>query len=200
MRLGSIEMESNLGGYEMICAPTSSLPQDAATAVSAVNGGLLGATYLPLLYVGRQIVNGVNHLFIAREVRTTKKQRQEIVALVVNVPAGDDGEEARVINIIEEAELPAEVQNAFQSAISGIIGVEYKPLVYVGSQVVKGINHYVICSAQVIRPGAEPAAVLVGTNSFQGVSSIACVENLETVFAPAPVSAEALGCPLGEWP
>ena len=201
MRLGSLELDKTVGGYEVVCEPADKLPQEVATAVSTVNAGLLGATYQPLIYVGRQVVNGVNHLFIARELRSTRKQQQMVVALVINIPAGDlTGEKTTVVNIIEETDLPADVRSAFDSATSQIVGVSYKPLAYVGSQVVKGVNHFLIRSAAPVYPGAKPRPVLVGVNTFQGMSSIMSIEDLESAGNPVKVSAEALGCPLGEWP
>lgn len=201
MYLGSIEIDDNLGGYEMICAPADRLPQDVATGIGKINGGLLGATYQPILYVGRQIVNGTNHLLIAREIRVTQHKNQEIVAIVIHIPNGDTGaKKAKMVKIIEETELPSEAKHAFDSAYADIVGAIYRPLVYVGSQITKGINHYVICSMRVPVPGAQPRAVLVGTNSMNDHHCFVSVEDLENISSPQRVTADVLGAPLGEWP
>ena len=57
------------------------MPQKAASAWSAVEG-LVGASYKPLLYVGEQIVRGVNYWFIAEQKFLTGQKR--IVKLAVN--------------------------------------------------------------------------------------------------------------------
>ena len=50
----------------------TSMPQRAASAWSAMeSGGLVGASYKPLLYVGTQLVKGVNHWFIAEQTLIT---------------------------------------------------------------------------------------------------------------------------------
>ena len=69
---GGIELGENFGGYEIANLPVNKLPQDVATAMGAANSNpLLGATYSPIWYVGKQTVNGVNYFFIAEDIRTT---------------------------------------------------------------------------------------------------------------------------------
>lgn len=172
---GEIELGQVFGGYEIVNAAADKLPQEVASAVSVINGGTLGATYQPIVYVGKQTVNGVNHLLICEEIRTTKGKGKMIVGLVINVPPGEGsirGEGAKAVNIIEEADLSPEVQAAFDTAEKQLVGVGYKPIAYVGSQVVRGVNHYFICEARGIYPGAEPYAALVAVNVFEGNASI----------------------------
>lgn len=175
-KFGSIELGEAFGGYEIVNIPASKLPQDAASAIGAVNTNpMLGATYLPIWYVGKQLVNGINHFFIAEDIRATKNKDKSIVGLVINVPPGEGsikGEGAKVVRIIEEADLSPEVQAAFETAEKGLVGVSYKPVAYLGSQVVRGVNHYIICQAKTIYPGAEPYAVGMVLNVFEGNVSV----------------------------
>ena len=69
---GQIEFEE----YEV-----GKLPQGAASAWSAVES-LVGASYKPLLYVGKQVTRGVNHWFIAEQ-KFLNGQRH-VVRLAVN--------------------------------------------------------------------------------------------------------------------
>ena len=49
---GGIELGGTFGGYEILNIPANKLPQDVASAMSAVNSNpLLGATYNPIWYV-----------------------------------------------------------------------------------------------------------------------------------------------------
>jgi hypothetical protein len=165
MKFGGIELAGPLGGYQIVNQPATSLPQDLATAIGVVNSGILGATYQPVWYVGKQVVNGINHFLLAEQIRTTKDQDKFIVGLVINIPAGDfTGEKATIVRIIEQEDLPAEVQDAYDATIGELLGVNYKPLMYIGKQVVNGINHYILCSAIGVYPGAEPYAVVVSIN------------------------------------
>ena len=173
---GGIELGGEFGGYEIVNQPATQLPQDVASAVSAANSNpLLGATYNPLWYVGKQTVNGVNHLFIAEGIRATKNKDKSIVGLVINVPPGENsikGEGAKVDRIIESAELEPEIQAAFTTLEKSLIGVSYKPVVYIGKQIVKGENHYIVCEAKAIYPNAQPKAVVFVLNIFEGKPSV----------------------------
>ena len=62
----------------------TSMPQKAASAWAKVDE-LVGAEYLPLLYVGTQVVRGVNHWFIAQVTTSgTAQPKKKIVKLAVN--------------------------------------------------------------------------------------------------------------------
>jgi len=183
MKLGGIKFADVFGGYELVNIPASRIPQDAATAVfGAINSGILGATYDPFWYVGSQVVNGKNHLFLCKEIRATANKDTSIVGLVINVPPSEQafqGKDARVVNVIEEANLPDDLKCIFSCALQGLVGVGYKPLFYVGSQVVKGTNHYFICQAKGMYPGADPYAVLMCINVFDNRSSIVFIERID---------------------
>ena len=185
MRLGGIELAGVFGGYEIVNQPANSLPQDVASAIGTINSGLLGATYQPIWYVGKQVVNGINHFFIAEEIRTTKKQSKEIVGLVINIPPGDfTGENAKVVEIIEEAELPDEVQDAFEATVHQLTGVNYKPMMYIGKQVVHGINYFILCAAKVVHPDAVARPVVITINVVDGNKySIVSIEGIDAMNA-----------------
>ena len=187
MRLGGIEFNNgDLGGWTLCNVPVNKLPQRLATALVVVNDDLLGASYLPIRLVGQQVVNGMNYMFIAKEVRATAKKDTRIVSLVINIPVGDvTGENATRVEVKESTELPSEVKDVFDDAIGSLKGVNYVPLLYVGEQVVKGLNYYVICEATITYPGAVPKPVLVSVNTFQGVNSVASIEPIYPFDVPA---------------
>ena len=76
---GQIELEKFTGLTKM--------PQKAASAWSAVDK-LIGAKYLPLIYLGSQLVHGVNHYFIAEQTLMTADKERNIVVLCVNESGG----------------------------------------------------------------------------------------------------------------
>lgn len=182
MKLGGIEFDKLLGGYEIVNIPATKIPQDAASAVfGAINSGLLGATYVPIWYIGYQTVNGKNHLFLAKEIRSTKNRDTYIVGLVINTPPSKDhsGEGSKIVEIIEEAKLSDELKFIFDSAMKGLVGVSYKPLFYIGKQVVKGMNHYFLAEAKNIYPGSEPFLVEICINVFENQTSIVSIEKID---------------------
>lgn len=74
------------GGIEFnIITDMTKLPQRAASAASAIETAeLTGASYKPLMYVGTQIVRGVNHWFICEQTLVTARPEKHIVKLAVN--------------------------------------------------------------------------------------------------------------------
>ncbi len=180
MAIGGIELNNDIfGGYTLINEPATSLPQNLATAFSKVNSGLLGATYEPLWLVGSQVVNGTNYMLICKEVRVTKETKPMIVAMVINVPPVktnvSPGSDGKLVKILEEAELSPELDKIFKSATMTLMGVGYKPVAYVGKQVVKGINHYFICEAKPIIVDPTPYPVVMCINVFEGQCSIVSI-------------------------
>ena len=75
--LGAIQFEDFEG--------LTSMPQRAASAWSVIGmGGLVSASYKPLLYIGTQMVKGVNHWFIAEQTLVTNPPVRHIVTIAIN--------------------------------------------------------------------------------------------------------------------
>ena len=54
-----------------------------------------------------------------------------------------------------------EVKALLDKGMEGLVGVNYTPVAYLGSQVVSGTNHAILCQATVVYPGATPYFVIV---------------------------------------
>ena len=78
---GQIQLENFIG--------LTSMPQKAASAWSGAFDGLVGASYKPLLYYGKQLVHGVNYYFIAEQTLITNPPIRRIVKLVINELNGE---------------------------------------------------------------------------------------------------------------
>lgn len=79
-----------LGGIELeIMTDLTKLPQKVASAVSALeNKEIVGVCYETLAYVGKQIVDGTNYHFIAKQTLVLKNPIQHIVKITVNEKGG----------------------------------------------------------------------------------------------------------------
>ncbi len=196
MKLGGIEYSAGFGGIELVNVPATSLPQELATAFATVNGGLLGSTWMPLWYLGTQVVNGMNHVLLVREVRTTKDQYQTIVVMKINIPNGDDGSHATIVDITEEANLSDDLKLIFSNATRGICGATYKPLAYVGHQLVHGTNHYFICESKRAVLNAIPYLTMVCINVLDGKEMLVSIEPV----VEDESNGKCVNAPLGEWP
>ncbi len=64
-------------------------------------------------------------------------------------------------------------------ALEGLVGVNYEPVMYLGSQVVAGTNHAVLCRATVVVPDAVPFwAVLYLYEDLEGNVTVMKIEPL----------------------
>ena len=61
----------------------------------------------------------------------------------------------------EDFAVTEERQQLFDTAMEGLLGVNYVPVAYLGSQVVAGTNHCFLCQATVVAPDAQPQWKLV---------------------------------------
>ena len=63
--------------------------------------------------------------------------------------------------VAESPEIPGEVRTLFNEAMEGLVGVNYEPVTYLGSQIVAGYNHALFCRAKAVVPDAEPYYAVV---------------------------------------
>lgn len=82
----------NLVNFDGITA----MPQEVASAWHDAVEDYVGVSYKPLLYLGWQLVNGINYYFIAEQIILSNPQVRRIVALTIH--AGDND-----INLIDDS-------------------------------------------------------------------------------------------------
>ena len=73
-----------VGAWTLAKMDAVSLPENVASAFSAVTKGLVGAGYVPVLYCGEQIVNGTNYMIICKQTLVTNPPLEHLVAMVIN--------------------------------------------------------------------------------------------------------------------
>lgn len=74
------------------------MPQDYASAWTAVEG-LVGASYKPLLCLGKQVVKGTDYFFIAEQTFMTYPVRRRVIKLTIH---GFNGEYELIDESIED--------------------------------------------------------------------------------------------------
>ncbi len=84
-------MALTLGGWDISALKSCALPQKAASAFAAITGGLTGAEYMPVLYVGSQLVHGTNHCIIAVQTLITANPEKRLVKMVINESEANPG-------------------------------------------------------------------------------------------------------------
>ena len=76
------------GAIEFTKMKTCILPQVLNNAFYEVTSKLMGAKYVPVLYVGSQIVHGTNYYLIAEQTLMNANKTKHIVKMVINVNEG----------------------------------------------------------------------------------------------------------------
>ena len=75
-----------------------------------------------------------------------------------------------------------------EEALTGLVGVAYEPVAYLGSQVVAGMKHCYLCRATVVYPGAQPAWKLVYVyEPLEGPAEITRIADLDLAALATPL-------------
>lgn len=196
--LGGFKLGGELGGIKIVNTDCRKLPQRAASAMGMINEkAMFGATYDPLWYIGEQLVNGTNYMFVCRQVKSTRNANTSICIVVINVPTDGSNKEPTIFRVIEEADMSQELHCLFRTATFNC-GIGYKPLIHIGSQVVAGENNFFIAEANIMYPGSIPYPVLIQIRTFMGVNIVEKIKKLGVSDEEEKVN--GIACPLGEWP
>lgn len=166
---GGITTSGTFGGWTLVDSDANRLPQDLASAIGVVFADD-NEKVVPIYYYGYQLVNGLNHCLILKRIRNRNgKTKLDYVTAVINIPPKVEGyKEAKLVSkeVANETILSNETQKAFDAKVKPLVGVEYTPLLEIGTQVVKGVNYHIICQALVQYPDAVPYAVRIVINQF----------------------------------
>lgn len=184
----------------------AALPEDAKAALDKALEGYSGVGFIPVAYLGSQVVAGVNYAFLCRSMIITANPVAELKVVTVYKGLDDTAEIKDVIDIdianyTQESEvnfnpddfvggysydsavgcgLNEDVQEKFDKAFDGFDGVGYTPLALMGTQVVAGVNYAVLCKAQAVTPNAKAAlAVVVIYADLQDGAQIKSVAGFE---------------------
>lgn len=195
------------GGWNVSTDPASPvIPDEAKAAFDAATAGLMGVGYEPIGYLGSQVVAGTNYGFICRATTITGTPETKLCVMKVfrNLEGESEVLDIRDISIadyttesdpdfapalaggwsipsdLESAELPENVQKAFDTAFADFSGVGYHPIAYLGSQLVAGSNYAVLCNAIQVAPEQPSAlAVVVIYADLEGSASVRSIAGFD---------------------
>lgn len=190
-----------VGSWEVNVA-VNAMPNDVATAFGKVNE-LIGAEYTPIAYLGKQIVNGVNHAILAEQILTTGKDTKNIVVIILNDRQGtftianiervvESGDALGGVKVDVKTEIPAEAKKAFDDVLGKFVGATVKPFALLATQVVKGVNYVFAAEITPVVKDPKTEVAVVTVNDLEKKASFHDVLKSGVEVA--------LGKPLGEWP
>ncbi len=93
--------------------------------------------------------------------------------------------------VAESTAIGEEEKAVFDKAMENLLGVDYEPIAYLGSQVVAGLNHCFLCKATVVVPDAQPTLALVYIyQNLEGKAEVTNIVDLDiaTLSVPAEVT------------
>ncbi|MBQ3374347.1 MAG: hypothetical protein IJG40_14585 [Oscillospiraceae bacterium] len=81
----------------------------------------------------------------------------------------------------DSPEITPELQELFDKATEGLLGVNYTPVALIGTQLVSGMNYCFLCEAKAVIPDAVPYYVNVTVyRDLQGNAKVTDIEGVET--------------------
>ncbi len=84
-----------------------------------------------------------------------------LLIVSASASAGELGAMAGGWSATESPEITEDVQALMDKAMEGLLGVDYAPVAYLGTQIVAGKNHCILCQAKTVYPEAKPYYALV---------------------------------------
>lgn len=160
--------------------------------------GLVGVNYVPVAYIGSQVVAGTNHRVLAKAtvvvpdavphyaivtlwekpdgtVEVTDIRGSEIEVLA------NDEQLAGGWSAPETPDLDDDVKTIVEKATAELVGVNYTPVALLGTQVVAGMNYQVLCRATLVTANPETRYVVLTVYAdLEGNATVTDVAEFET--------------------
>ena len=145
---------------------------------------LVGVDYVPVAYLGSQVVAGTNHVFLVKGTVVVPnapvsyalvylyQDLQGDVTLMNVADLGIVPQEDGTVTVpeaglmggwsyTEAPEITEEIQARLDKALEGLVGASYVPVANLGEQVVAGLNRCLLCQVTPVVPDAQPHYALV---------------------------------------
>ena len=194
-----------LGGWDFSSDTAAALPEEVQEAfdTAVVAHKLLGVDYVPVAYLGSQIVAGTNYAILVRKTAVTSTTESTLAVLIIYKDlSGDatvlyandlviDAEEAEEFSAdsplggwmlpeeFPEAELPEDAAAAFNKAYEGFVGNKLDPIAYLGRQTVNGANYLILCHSTLVT--ADPVSSIQIVTVSEDLEGNATFSNIRTL-------------------
>ena len=154
---------------------------------------LVGVKYEPVAYLANQTVSGMNHCFLCKAtvVRPGAAPTYTLVYIYENLSRectilkienldlpGKSGTLGG-FKIAEDPAITPDLASVIDKASKTKLGASYEPVANIGSQVINGTNHVVLCKVTATAPGAQSRFALVQiAEMIDGKCSIGDVKDI----------------------
>ena len=185
------------GGWEVNTGSTSISKNAAAKAAfKKATAELLGVSYQPIAVLGTQVVAGTKYAILCKATPVIPDAAPDITIMYIyenvdgtvdidgfqTVISGGDkgGFKANTGKFTIKNKKNKAVYSAYKKAMKQLVGVDYKPVLYLGSQNKSGSNYMILCRSQAVYPNAPYEWSLVTVSkSAKGKVKLGDVQTLE---------------------
>ena len=169
--------EVTLGGWEI--PEDMTVTADMQDLFDEAVGQLDGYFYYPVMILGTQVVAGTNYAFLCKDIIKSDSTSSEYIITYVYVdlngtasflsdekidlPGETGADVAGGWAYSFDATITPEIEKVMATATETLTGATYEPVAYIGSQVVAGTNHAILCKTapSVEELGGSTSYVLV---------------------------------------
>lgn len=185
------------GGWEVNTGSTSISKNAAAKAAfKKATAELLGVSYQPIAVLGTQVVAGTKYAILCKATPVYPDAAPEITIMYIYenvdgtvdidgfqtiISGGDEGGfKANTGKFEIKNKKNKAVYSAYKKAMKELVGVDYKPVLYLGKQTKSGSSYMILCRSQAVYPNAPYEWSLVTVSkSAKGKVKLGDVQTLE---------------------
>lgn len=185
------------GGWEVNTGSTSISKNAAAKAAfKKATADLLGVSYQPIAVLGTQVVAGTKYAILCRATPVIPDAAPDITIMYIYenvdgtvdidgfqtiISGGDKGGfKANTRKFTIKNKKNKAVYSAYKKAMKELVGVDYKPVLYLGKQTKSGSSYMILCRSQAVYPNAPYEWSLVTVSkSAKGKVKLGDVQTLE---------------------
>jgi hypothetical protein len=185
------------GGWEVNTGSTSISKNAAAKAAfKKATAELLGVSYQPIAVLGTQVVAGTKYAILCKATPVIPDAAPDITIMYIYenvdgtvdidgfqtiISGGDKGGfKANTGKFTIKNKKNKAVYSAYKKAMKELVGVDYKPVLYLGKQTKSGSSYMILCRSQAVYPNAPYEWSLVTVSkSAKGKVKLGDVQTLE---------------------
>lgn len=178
MEIASVALEDLpvAGGWQRPESPE--VTDELRSLLDRALEGMTGASYIPVAYLGSQVVAGTNYALLCRVAPVVPDPVETFCVVYLYEDLEGHVELTQVDDSLASTDLSDELleggwaqpespvvteeaRSALESALEGMAGVQYTPLALVSSQVVAGMNYCILCQGTAASGEAVSSYALV---------------------------------------
>ena len=190
--------KNNVGGWKT--AENNEVTEEQKKFFKEATGKLNGYFYTPVALLATQVVSGTNYVFLCKSTIEGHKASQTMKFTYIYVDlqgnASFKGDKNLVLPGAEDKQMPGgwtaatdtkvteDVNKIVTNATEKLVGAKLEPIAYLGSQVVAGKNHMILCkSTPVALNGSASYVIITVYQDLQGNCKITETKDIDINFS-----------------